>query len=44
MIHGVHEALLLLGGLTVLSTIVFAGLRSGDGDNVSEHNVLHPGE
>jgi hypothetical protein len=43
MIHGVHEAFLLLGGLTILSTIVFAGLRSGDGDNVSEHNVFHPG-
>ena len=43
MIHGVHEAFLLLGGLTILSTIVFARLRSGDGDNVSEHNVFHPG-
>jgi len=43
MIHGVHEAFLLLGGLTILSTIVFAGLRSGDGDNVSEHNIVHPG-
>jgi EmrB/QacA subfamily drug resistance transporter len=42
-IHGIHEAFVLLGGLTVLSTIVFSTLRSGDGDNVSQHKVLHTG-
>jgi EmrB/QacA subfamily drug resistance transporter len=40
MIHGIHQAFLCLGGLTVLSTLIFAELRSGDGDNVSRHKVL----
>ena len=35
MIHGIHLAFFVLGGLTVLSTIIFSGLKSGDGDNVS---------
>jgi hypothetical protein len=35
MIHGIHRAFLVLGALTVLSTIIFADLRSGDGDSVS---------
>jgi EmrB/QacA subfamily drug resistance transporter len=35
MIHGIHLALLGLGGLTIASTIVFNDLRSGDGDAVS---------
>jgi EmrB/QacA subfamily drug resistance transporter len=35
MIHGIHEAMLFLGGLTVVSATVFASLRSGDGDSVS---------
>jgi EmrB/QacA subfamily drug resistance transporter len=43
MIHGIHEALIALGILTVLSTIVFRSLKSGDGDDVSLHKVLHPG-
>jgi MFS family permease len=43
MIHGVHKALLGLGGLTILSTIVFRSLRRGDGDAVSQQKVLHPG-
>ncbi len=42
-IRGVHEALVSLGALTILSTIVFSTLRSGDGDNVSQHKVLHTG-
>jgi EmrB/QacA subfamily drug resistance transporter len=41
MIHGLHQALMLLGGLTVLSTIVFRGLKSGDGNTVSERRVEH---
>jgi EmrB/QacA subfamily drug resistance transporter len=41
MIHGVHEAFLVLGALTILSTIVFRELRSGDGDAVSSHEPIH---
>jgi EmrB/QacA subfamily drug resistance transporter len=43
MIHGIHEAFLVLGGLTILSTVVFRELRNGDGDKVSQQKVLHPG-
>ena len=42
MIHGIHKALIALGILTILSTTVFRSLRSGDGDDVSLHKVLHP--
>jgi hypothetical protein len=35
MIHGVHKAFFVLGGLTVLSTIVFRELRAQDGSTVS---------
>jgi len=43
MIHGIHRAFLVLGALTVLSTIIFRELKSGDGDSVSQHKVLnHP--
>jgi EmrB/QacA subfamily drug resistance transporter len=37
MVHGLHKAFLLLGGLTVLSAFVFAGLKNNDGDNMSLH-------
>jgi EmrB/QacA subfamily drug resistance transporter len=40
MIHGIHEAFLVLGGLTVVSTLVFTELKSGDGDSVSQHKPL----
>jgi EmrB/QacA subfamily drug resistance transporter len=43
MIRGIHEAFLVLGGFTILSTVIFHKLRSGDGDNVSQHKVLHGG-
>jgi EmrB/QacA subfamily drug resistance transporter len=43
MISGIHKALIALGILTVVSTIVFRSLKSGDGDDVSQHKVLHPG-
>jgi EmrB/QacA subfamily drug resistance transporter len=43
MIHGIHKALIALGVLTILSTIVFRSLKSGDGQTVSQHKVLHPG-
>jgi EmrB/QacA subfamily drug resistance transporter len=44
IIHGLHKAFLLLGALTIVSTIVFHSLQSGDGDDVSRHKVLHSGE
>jgi hypothetical protein len=44
MIHGLHLAFLVLGGLTMLSTLVFRELRTGDGDKVSQHKgIHHPG-
>jgi hypothetical protein len=43
MIHGVHEALLALGALTILSALVFRSLRSGDSDAVSRQKEFHPG-
>jgi len=43
MIHGIHKGLVALGILTILSTSVFWGLKSGDGDDVSLHKVLHHG-
>jgi EmrB/QacA subfamily drug resistance transporter len=43
MIHGIHKALIALGVLTIVSTIVFRSLKSGDGDDVSLRTVLHPG-
>jgi EmrB/QacA subfamily drug resistance transporter len=41
--HGIHLALLVLGVLTMLSTIVFAGLRRTDGDDVSHQKTVHAG-
>src|ERR1700761_7743391 len=43
MIHGIHMALLSLGVLTILSTIVFRSLKRGDGDAVSHQKTFHPG-
>jgi EmrB/QacA subfamily drug resistance transporter len=37
MIHGIHRAFLVLGGLTVLSSLVFHELKKEDGDSVSQH-------
>ena len=45
MIHGIHLAFRALGGLTIVSTIVFASLKQGDGDAVSQQKILrqhHP--
>jgi len=41
MIHGIHYAFLVLGALTVLSTLIFAELRKGDGDSVSLASAVH---
>jgi hypothetical protein len=43
MIHGLHQALIALGILTIISTIVFHTLKPGDGDMVSHQKVFHPG-
>ena len=40
MIHGIHKAFLMLGGLTVLSAVIFRELRPNDGDSVSRHKVV----
>ena len=43
VIRGIHDAFLLLGVLTVVSGLVFAGLRAGDGSDVSQQNPAHHG-
>ncbi len=40
MIHGIHRAFLALGGLTVLSALVFRELKSDDGNAVSQQKAL----
>jgi EmrB/QacA subfamily drug resistance transporter len=42
MIHGIHLALWALGALTIMSTIAFNELKSGDGDAVSRHKAELP--
>jgi L-lactate permease len=41
MIHGIHRGFLVLGGLTVLSAIIFYELKDDDGESVSLHMVIH---
>jgi MFS family permease len=41
-IRGIHRAFFVLGGMTLLSTIVFNELKRGDGDAVSQKE-LHAG-
>jgi EmrB/QacA subfamily drug resistance transporter len=43
MIDGIHKALLVLGGLTIVSTLVFRSLKRGDGAAVNQQKILHPG-
>jgi EmrB/QacA subfamily drug resistance transporter len=43
MIRGIHLAMLMLGALTMASTVVFSELKSGDGDAVSRHKAEIPG-
>jgi len=40
-IHGIHRAFFVLGGMTILSTIIFRELKKGDGDAVSQGKALH---
>ncbi|MDQ6612567.1 MAG: DHA2 family efflux MFS transporter permease subunit [Gemmatimonadota bacterium] len=42
MVHGVHLGFGVLGVLTMLSCMVFAGLRKDDGNSVSRHPVVTP--
>ena len=42
MIHGVHEAFVVLGVATVVSSAVFYGLRRTDGSAVSQHRADLP--
>ena len=37
MIHGIHQAFFVLGGWTILSSIVFRKLKPDDGDVVARH-------
>lgn len=43
MIDGLHEAFLVLGGLTILSTLVFHRLKRGDGASETHPKDLHLG-
>lgn len=43
VIHGIHHAFLILGALTILSGLVFAGLKPGDGGDVSQERSVHHG-
>jgi nitrate/nitrite transporter NarK len=43
MIGGLHEAFLVLGGFTVLSTVIFGRLQRGDGENETRQKDLHLG-
>jgi MFS family permease len=42
MIQGIHETFLVLGGWTILSTVVFRNLKSGDGAAVTHHKGALP--
>ena len=40
MIHGIHHAFVFMGGLTILSALVFSKLRPGDGGTVSNTKIV----
>jgi len=42
MIQGIHHAFLILGSATIVSTVVFHGLRRDDGNAVSRHRAVMP--
>ena len=42
MIHGIHRAFLVLGAMTILSSIVFRELKRGDGNSVAGHKDALP--
>ena len=44
MIHGIHKAFVVMGVWTMFSTFIFRGLRSDDGESVSQHGELEDAE
>jgi MFS family permease len=44
MIHGIHTAFLILGGFTILSSLIFHELNNDDGDTLSLHKTLQHAE
>ena len=42
-IHGIHRAYLVLGAMTIISTVVFCELKRGDGEAVSQRKDLRAG-
>jgi EmrB/QacA subfamily drug resistance transporter len=42
LIHGVQQAFLVLGALTIVSSVVFTELKKDDGDTISRHDGPHP--
>jgi MFS family permease len=40
-IHGIHRGFFVLGGMTLISTLIFRELKKGDGDVVSRRKELH---
>ncbi len=44
LIQGIHRTFLVLGGFTILSTLIFSELKRNDGENVSRHkSIQHVG-
>ena len=41
IIHGVQQAFLVLGAMTILSSVVFMELRKDDGEAISQHDSTH---
>lgn len=41
IVHGVQQAFLALGVLTVLSSVVFMELKADDGEDMSNHDATH---
>jgi EmrB/QacA subfamily drug resistance transporter len=42
LIKSIHEGFLVLGAMTIVSTVVFGGLRADDGSAVSQHKAILP--
>jgi len=42
LMHGIHEGFLVLGIMTIVTTVVFHGLRANDGSAVSQHKAILP--
>ena len=41
IVHGVQQAFLALGALTILSSVVFMELKADDGEGMSNHDAAH---